>query len=49
VRALHGDFSIHGTPGRGTMIEVTLPLPAQEAPASSVPAEASRPPRVTSA
>jgi signal transduction histidine kinase len=27
VRALRGEFSIHGTPGRGTMIEVTLPLP----------------------
>ena len=27
VRAMRGEFSIHGTPGRGTMIEVTLPLP----------------------
>ncbi|HVE48329.1 MAG TPA: CHASE3 domain-containing protein [Casimicrobiaceae bacterium] len=26
VRALHGEFSIHGTPGRGTMIDVSLPL-----------------------
>ncbi|HVE51175.1 MAG TPA: CHASE3 domain-containing protein [Casimicrobiaceae bacterium] len=26
VRALRGEFSIHGTPGRGTMIEVTLPM-----------------------
>jgi signal transduction histidine kinase len=33
VRALHGEFSIHGTPGRGTMIEVTIPLPSEgEAP-----------------
>jgi signal transduction histidine kinase len=29
VRALRGEFSIHGTPGRGTMIEVTLPLPKE--------------------
>jgi signal transduction histidine kinase len=28
VRALRGEFSIHGTPGRGTMIEVTIPLPS---------------------
>lgn len=35
VRGLRGDFSIHGTPGRGTMIEVTLPLPKDgEVPAS---------------
>jgi len=35
VRALRGEFSIHGTPGRGTMIEVTLPLPREpdQAPA----------------
>jgi len=26
VRALHGEFSIHGTPGKGTMIDVHLPL-----------------------
>lgn len=46
VRALRGEFSIHGTPGRGTMIEVTLPLPkeideqpagAHEAPALRLP------------
>jgi signal transduction histidine kinase len=48
VRALRGDFSIHGTPGRGTMIEVTLPLPAGEAQATA-PAEPSVPSRVTSA
>jgi len=30
VRALRGEFSIHGTPGRGTLIEVTLPLPDVE-------------------
>ena len=29
VRAMRGEFSIHGTPGRGTMIEVTLPLPKE--------------------
>ena len=27
VRGLRGEFSIHGTPGRGTMIEVTIPMP----------------------
>jgi len=26
VRALHGEFSIHGTPGKGTIIDVHLPL-----------------------
>ena len=26
VRALHGEFSIHGTPGKGTVIDVHLPL-----------------------
>jgi signal transduction histidine kinase len=36
VRALRGEFSIHGTPGRGTMIEVTLPLPRD---ADAVPVE----------
>jgi len=26
VRALHGEFSIKGTPGKGTTIDVHLPL-----------------------
>ncbi|HEX6945566.1 MAG TPA: CHASE3 domain-containing protein [Casimicrobiaceae bacterium] len=30
VRALGGEFSIHSTIGRGTMIEVNVPLPASE-------------------
>lgn len=30
VRALGGDFAIHSTVGRGTMIEVTVPLPRSE-------------------
>ena len=30
VRALGGEFSIHSTIGRGTMIEVNVPLPAGE-------------------
>ena len=44
VRAMRGEFSIHGTPGRGTMIEVTLPLPRDgevppaAAPPASIPA-----------
>jgi protein-histidine pros-kinase len=44
VRALRGEFSIHGTPGRGTMIEVTLPLPKEidTLPALLAPAPASR-------
>ena len=38
VRAMRGEFSIHGTPGRGTMIEVTLPLPRDgEAPPAAAP------------
>ena len=39
VRALRGEFSIHGTPGRGTMIEVTLPLPkdVEASPSALIP------------
>jgi signal transduction histidine kinase len=49
VRALRGEFSIHGTPGRGTMIEVTLPLPrdVESAPVDAV-REALPAPRVPS-
>ena len=45
VRALRGEFSIHGTPGRGTMIEVTLPLPKDadtSPPPLALPAAPSR-------
>jgi signal transduction histidine kinase len=47
VRALRGEFSIHGTPGRGTMIEVTLPLP-HDPHALPAPEPAAAPMRVTS-
>jgi signal transduction histidine kinase len=43
VRALGGEFAIHSTPGRGTMVEVTVPLPqAAEDEQSPVVAEAAR-------
>ena len=41
VRGLRGEFAIHGTPGRGTMIEVNLPVPEdahEVAQASELPA-----------
>jgi signal transduction histidine kinase len=46
VRALHGEFSIHGTPGRGTMIEVSLPMPASDAQPAVLTSETPDP-RVT--
>jgi signal transduction histidine kinase len=42
VRALRGEFSIHGTPGRGTMIEVTLPMPGDDAAPPAAAADAAR-------
>jgi signal transduction histidine kinase len=35
VRALHGEFRIHGEPGRGTVIEIHIPLPSTKAGAPS--------------
>ena len=49
VRAMRGDFSIHGTPGRGTMIEVTLPLPREgDAPPPPVDEKSAAPARMSS-
>ncbi len=44
VRALRGEFSIHGTPGRGTMIEVTLPLPKEGDPLPPAADDETEPP-----
>jgi signal transduction histidine kinase len=43
VRALRGEFSIHGTPGRGTMIEVTLPMPGDDATPPAAATDLTRP------
>jgi signal transduction histidine kinase len=43
VRALRGEFSIHGTPGRGTMIEVTLPMPGDDATPPAAATDVTRP------
>ena len=49
VRAMRGEFSIHGTPGRGTMIEVTLPLPREgDAPPPPVDEKSATPARSSS-
>jgi len=42
VRALRGEFSIHGTPGRGTMIEVTLPVPSDDASPATATTDVAR-------
>jgi len=45
VRGLRGEFSIHGTPGRGTMIEVAIPLPKDGDPFASI--DAPQPPAIS--